>query len=195
MISTSKTKTWQYEGIAYHVYPKEVAGSVAVYRFWSDAVQHHFYTVSALERDSLRKGKTWAYEGIAFWALPQVQAKGTPKAMSKAVSEQRETVKSPGMGPVGCRGVVVTTSDGSDGSAVADGDKKTGWKPEETEWAWVVLSLPEPMEVASVEVSGENLPETLRVLLSENAEEWFEGEWGVAGYVWVAWEGEAAVIM
>ena len=63
-------KTWQYEGVAYHVYPKEVEGSVAVYRFWSDAVQHHFYTVSEAERDRLRKGTVWSYEGIAFWALP-----------------------------------------------------------------------------------------------------------------------------
>ena len=192
LIATSKT--WKYEGIAYHVYPKEVAGSVAVYRFWSDAVQHHFYTVSASERDSLRKGKTWSYEGIAFWALPQSQAKGGSKVLPKATPEQRETGTSIGKKSVAHRGVAVTTSDGSDGSAVADGDEETGWAPEGEGLAWVILSLPEPVEVAAVEVSGENLPETIRVLLSKDAEEWFEGEGGSAGYVWVAWEGEGTVV-
>ena len=192
LIATSKT--WKYEGIAYHVYPAEVSGSVAVYRFWSDAVQHHFYTVSASERDSLRKGKTWAYEGIAFWALPQSQAKGVSKVLPKATSEQRETGNSIGKKSVAHRGVAVTTSDGSDGSAVADGDGETGWAPEGGGLAWVILSLPEPVEVASVEVSGENLPEGMRVLLSEDAEEWFEGEGGTARYMWVAWEGEGVVV-
>ena len=210
LIATSKT--WQYEGIAYHVYPKEVAGSVAVYRFWSDAVQHHFYTVSASERDSLRKGKVWNYEGIAFWALPQAQTRGASKAgnsekraQSKATAEPRESGLSIDSGEnpaadAGVRralvrsGVAVTTSDGSDGSAVADGDDGTGWAPEGEGLGWAILSLPEPLEVASVEVSGENLPEELRVLLSEDAEEWFERESGVARYVWVAWEGEGVVV-
>ena len=194
-------KTWQYEGIAYYVYPKEAEGTVPVYRFWSDAVQHHFYTVSATERDRLRRGKTWSYEGIAFWALPQAKAQTAAKAeppektaQAKTVAEPGETGHSIGMGTASHRGVAVTTSDGSDGSAVADGDGETGWAPEGEGLAWVILSLPEPVKVASVEVSGENLPEGMRVLLSEDAEEWFEGEGGLARYVWVAWEGEGVVV-
>jgi hypothetical protein len=83
--------------------------------------------------------------------------------------------------------VATTTSDGSDGSAVVDGDESTGWAPEGTEAvAWVVLSFAETRDVAEVEVVGENLPDGMRVLLSEDAEEWFEGEGGTVRYVWVA---------
>ena len=83
--------------------------------------------------------------------------------------------------------VATTTSDGSDGSAVVDGDESTGWAPEGAgAGAWVVLSFAEARDVAEVEVVGENLPEEMRVLLSEDAEEWFEGEGGTARYVWVA---------
>ena len=77
---------------------------------------------------------------------------------------------------------------------MADGDEETGWIPEGTGCAWVVLSLPEPVEVTEVVVSGENLPEEMRVLLSEDAAEWVEGEGGIARYVWVAWEGEGVVV-
>ncbi|MBP5786433.1 MAG: hypothetical protein J6Y19_01240, partial [Kiritimatiellae bacterium] len=42
------------------------------------------------------------------------------------------------------------------------------------------------LDVAEVVVDGANLPEEMRVLLSEDAEEWFEGEGGTARYVWVA---------
>ena len=82
---------------------------------------------------------------------------------------------------------VATTSDGTDGSAVADGDVETGWTPKETETAaWVILSFEKELDVAEVVVDGANLPEEMRVLLSEDAEEWFEGEGGTARYVWVA---------
>ena len=82
---------------------------------------------------------------------------------------------------------VATTSDGTDGSAVADGDVETGWTPKETETAaWVILSFEKEVDVAEVVVDGANLPEEMRVLLSEDAEEWFEGEGGTARYVWVA---------
>ena len=93
-------------------------------------------------------------------------------------------------------GVATTTIDGSDGSAVADGDERTGWTPGETEaGAWVVLSFEKARDVAEVEVVGENLPEEgMRVLLSEDAETWREGVPGAARYVWVAFpEGSEGV--
>ena len=90
------------------------------------------------------------------------------------------------------KGVEVTTSDGADGSAVADGDESTGWTPEETKaGAWVVLSFAKARDVAEVEVVGENLPEGMRVLLSEDAESWREGVPGPARYVWVAFPESA----
>jgi hypothetical protein len=49
----------------------------------------------------------------------------------------------------------------------------------------VVLTFAEARDVAEVEVVGVNLPEGMRVLLSEDADEWFEDEGGMAQYVWV----------
>jgi hypothetical protein len=92
--------------------------------------------------------------------------------------------------------VETTTSDGSDAAAVADGDGETAWTPEGTSWAWVVLTFAETLDVADVEVEGDNLPEGMRVLLSEDAAEWVEGTAGRAQYVWVALppgEGTASV--
>ncbi len=45
-------------------------------------------------------------------------------------------------------------------------------------WAWVVLTFAEARDVAAVEVVGVNLPEGMRVLLSEDADDWFEDEGG-----------------
>ena len=91
--------------------------------------------------------------------------------------------------------VATTTSDGSDGGAVVDGDEGTGWAPAGSEsGAWVVLAFAEPQEVSEVEVVGENLPEGMRVLLSEDAEEWREEVPGPARYVWVAFpDGDEGV--
>ena len=64
---------WNYEGIAYYVLqsPDEIMGSVPVYRFWSKAYRHHFYTTDEAEKDNLvATNPNWAYEGIAFYALP-----------------------------------------------------------------------------------------------------------------------------
>lgn len=53
--------------------------------------------------------------------------------------------------------------------------------------AWVVLSFAEEREISGVEVVGENLPEGLRALWSEDAESWAEeGALKMARYVWVA---------
>ncbi|MBR4251163.1 MAG: hypothetical protein IKQ15_02530 [Kiritimatiellae bacterium] len=61
-------------------------------------------------------------------------------------------------------------------------------------WAWVVLTFAEARDVAEVEVVGVNLPEGMRVLLSEDADDWFEDEGGLAQYVWVVFpEGSEGV--
>jgi hypothetical protein len=184
---------WKYEGIAYYVYPEEVVGTVPVFRFWSKGYKHHFYTIDEEEKDTLiATNPNWAYERIAFYALP-LPAEGGKAARSAAESVPA-TGKKAG-GAVGA-GVAVTTSDGSDGSAVADGDETTGWSPETVDGSWVVLSFAEARDAADVEVAGENLPEGTRILISEDADEWQEGVPGVARYVWVAFPAaeEAPVV-
>ena len=80
----------------------------------------------------------------------------------------------------------VTASGGENADAVADRDMETAWTADAANGAWVVLAFPEALDVGDVEVAGENLPEGIRFLLSEDAEEWREEVPGRARYVWVA---------
>ncbi|QEE60834.1 hypothetical protein FVA74_04015 [Salinibacterium sp. dk2585] len=63
--------------------PKEPAASdsAAVYRFWSDAYNGHFYTRSVAERNKLitQQASTWTYEGPMFGAFG-TQVPGTVPA-------------------------------------------------------------------------------------------------------------------
>jgi hypothetical protein len=47
-----------------------------VYRFWSDKLGGHFYTISETEKDKLIRDyrDTWTFEGIAFYAYPPDRA-------------------------------------------------------------------------------------------------------------------------
>ena len=82
--------------------------------------------------------------------------------------------------------VVVTTSDQTDGGVLLDGDEGTIWGPVGEGGGWVVLSYSEAIDVKGVTVKGEGLPEDgVRVLLSEDADDWREECEGRAQYVWV----------
>ena len=73
---TGDSNVWTYEGVDFYVYDASKApeGTVPVYRFWSNRLHHHFYTMSVLERDHViaTYRKVWTYEGVAFHAY------GTP---------------------------------------------------------------------------------------------------------------------
>lgn len=64
---------WTYEGIAFYAYPPEhrPAGAKPVYRFWSDSLGRHFYSMSEDEKAKLIESysKTWAFEGVAWHAF------------------------------------------------------------------------------------------------------------------------------
>jgi len=47
-----------------------------VYRFWSDTLGTHFYTIDEAEKDKLirESSKVWTFEGIAFYAYPPDRA-------------------------------------------------------------------------------------------------------------------------
>jgi len=65
---------WIYEGIAFYAYApgKPPLGTSPVYRFWSDKLAAHFYTMDEKERDKLIEEypDVWTYEGIAYHAYP-----------------------------------------------------------------------------------------------------------------------------
>jgi hypothetical protein len=64
---------WTYEGPAFYAWPEgsQPADAKPVYRFWSDAIGSHVYTMSAAERDKLLVPPAsyfWTYEGPAWYA-------------------------------------------------------------------------------------------------------------------------------
>lgn len=71
---TQFSDVWQYERVAFYAYPEgsEPAGTSPVYRFWSNRLKCHFYTISATERDKLINNfaATWEYESVAWYAYP-----------------------------------------------------------------------------------------------------------------------------
>jgi len=65
---------WIDEGIVFYAYApgKPPLGTSPVYRFWSDKLAVHFYTIDEKERDKLIEEypDVWTLEGIAYHAYP-----------------------------------------------------------------------------------------------------------------------------
>ncbi|UCD50972.1 MAG: hypothetical protein JSW27_26040 [Phycisphaerales bacterium] len=64
---------WTYDGEVYQaVADANEPNSAPIYRFWSNVLGGHFYTISEKERDRLieEHPDVWDYEGIAFHAYP-----------------------------------------------------------------------------------------------------------------------------
>lgn len=63
---------WDYDGIAFYAYSAQShpPGSRPIHRFWSEALQANFYTISDRQVGKLISdpGHRWAYEGIAWYA-------------------------------------------------------------------------------------------------------------------------------
>jgi hypothetical protein len=65
---------WMYEGIVYKAFlDSSQPGVTPIYRFWSDALKGHFYTIRTTERDKLISlySHVWTYEGVALYAYPE----------------------------------------------------------------------------------------------------------------------------
>ena len=67
---------WTYEGVAYHALPDDrEPNSAPVYRFWSESLGSHFYTMDEEERDRLINEfwDVWTFEETVFYAFPADQ--------------------------------------------------------------------------------------------------------------------------
>jgi len=81
---------WTYEGIAYYAYAQaSERGLAAVYRFWSDTLAGHFYTIRESERDKLinEYAHVWSYEGPAFYAYANGQQPASCDAIHRFWSD------------------------------------------------------------------------------------------------------------
>ncbi|MHC4520681.1 MAG: hypothetical protein ACYTAS_18985, partial [Planctomycetota bacterium] len=73
---TRYADAWIYEGVAYDALPTaKEPNSAPVYRFWSDVLGTHFYTMDEKERDKLINefSDVWTFERIEFYAFPDGQ--------------------------------------------------------------------------------------------------------------------------
>jgi hypothetical protein len=73
MLLTQFPTVWSYEGVVYHSFATDSdLDTRPVYRFWSDKLSSHFYTLSETEKDWLiaQYAHVWTFEGVAFYAYP-----------------------------------------------------------------------------------------------------------------------------
>jgi hypothetical protein len=65
---------WKYAGIAFFAYPegKQPPGARPVYRFWSESLNRHFFTMNEREKELLLKqfAQVWKYQGVAWYVPP-----------------------------------------------------------------------------------------------------------------------------
>ena len=65
------SRTWVYDGPVFYAFPDDSDPDCKpVYRFWSNRMGSHFYTMSEAEKDQLIDVWGWVYEGVAFYAYP-----------------------------------------------------------------------------------------------------------------------------
>lgn len=69
MVIATWPRIYSYEGRAYGVSPAAGEGGDPVYRFYNRRTGSHFYTASAIERDTVaaRWPAIYQYDGVAFW--------------------------------------------------------------------------------------------------------------------------------
>lgn len=69
---------WTDEGVVFYAYSEQSAaeGRKPVYRFWSDSLASHFYTIKETEKDKLiaQYSDAWTYEGIVWYAFDELGA-------------------------------------------------------------------------------------------------------------------------
>lgn len=71
VIAQYPTSVWRYEGTTYYSFLSQHADTFPIYRFWSDALQGHFYTINEEERNFVQTNypkNVWKYEGVAYYA-------------------------------------------------------------------------------------------------------------------------------
>ena len=71
IIATFPVDVWRYEGIAWYVYTDYQQNSLAVYRFYSEQLRVHFYTMDENEKNTIIATfpvDVWRYEGITYYA-------------------------------------------------------------------------------------------------------------------------------
>lgn len=70
------SSTWEYENVAFYAYPqgRQPAGTIPVYRFWSNTRSCHSYTTDEAEKNRRTSmPQAWSFEGVAWYAYADAQ--------------------------------------------------------------------------------------------------------------------------
>lgn len=73
ILSAFAPSQWKLEGAVYCAYKTQKAGSIPLYRFWSEQNRGHFYTIDEGEKNYVINSFSdfeWRYENIAYYVLP-----------------------------------------------------------------------------------------------------------------------------
>lgn len=75
LIGLNNPSVWRYEGVAYCADSTQVAGTLPVYRFYSEVSKSHLFTIDENEKNTLighNDPGVWRYEGVAYYAYPRL---------------------------------------------------------------------------------------------------------------------------
>ncbi len=63
-------EAWSYENVSFCVHLEQEPGSMPVYRFWSESLGRHFYTISESDKTAIQTNwpEVWAFESVVFYA-------------------------------------------------------------------------------------------------------------------------------
>lgn len=76
------TDVWAFEGIVFYAYPEgsQPKGAKPVYRFWSDRLGGHFYTIDETEKEQYRANTAmWTFEGVVWYAFDEPEEVEEPE--------------------------------------------------------------------------------------------------------------------
>ncbi len=76
------TDVWAFEGIVFYAYPEgsQPERAKPVYRFWSDRLGGHFYTIDETEKEQYRANTAmWAFEGVVWYAFDEPEEVEDPE--------------------------------------------------------------------------------------------------------------------
>ncbi|MFB9309909.1 hypothetical protein ACFFRL_11995 [Agromyces hippuratus] len=78
-------RVWSYEGPKYEAFDSQVAGTVPLYRFWSNRYQAHFYTTDEAEKARViaKWPDVWKYEKVAYYVYPLDSTEPNTVAMAR----------------------------------------------------------------------------------------------------------------
>lgn len=89
LIAEYSTDVWAFEGAVFYAYPEgsQPEGAKPVYRFWSDRLGGHFFTIDEAEMEQYRADTgMWTFEGVAWYGFDELYVTEEPETPAPSES-------------------------------------------------------------------------------------------------------------